>query len=54
MISKLPMSVYQSENITRDKKIAVDNNELEEDIKKIVNKNLKKLKVLYKYGKLEL
>ena len=54
MISKLPMSVYHSENIIRDKKIAVDNNDLEEDIKKIVNKNLKKSKDLYKYGKLEL
>ena len=54
MISKLPMSVYQSENITQDKKIGVGNNELEEDIKKIVNKNLKKSKNLYEYGKLEL
>ena len=54
MISKLPMSLYHSDNITRDKKIAVDNNDLEEDIKKIVNKNLKKSKDLYKYGKLEL
>ena len=48
------MSLYHSDNITRDKKIAVGNNELEEDIKKIVNKNLKKSKDLYEYGKLEL
>ena len=54
MISKLPLSLYHSDNTTRDKEIAVDHNDLEDDIKKFVNKNLKKSKDLYEYGKLEL